>query len=278
MNAPAGLVESALFAGAAAFLSRHLRHLDKAATFFRSGPRRAPSPGRLRHHVRAASVAIVCLGAMGLVVSSLIPWDAPRRTVLLVSKVAGLALLTMLYPRIASVWLLRVKAEAIRLGRLVFTHESVPSVAAALILTVLVVMHAHWTYASYSRNPPDPYPFMRVLGNEEFRGRSFVTNSDDAAVWYFTRGWAYSISSALPASRGDAFHKYFADWKNYERYDNPDFYLCDYSRFTPWVNLVDHPGEGRKFHDCLEVADYLATTYGYPVVAQDPGYAVLALR
>ena len=124
---------------------------------------------------------------------------------MLVSTFGGLGLLAVFWPRVGCRWFLQWRA--------VLRHHSAPSLAAALFLAVMMLAHVSWNYRFYSVNRPRPYPFMRVLSQDQYWGRSFVTNNDDAAVWYVTRGWAYSISSAEPFYPAHAPQKYFADWK-----------------------------------------------------------------
>ena len=73
--------------------------------------------------------------------------------------------------------------------------------------------------------------------------------------------------------------RHFADWKNYDKYAKPDFYLCDNSRFRAYPVSLPEPARCiiPNACDCRDVAAYMERL-GYPTVFASEAYAISDLR
>jgi hypothetical protein len=271
-NPPTGLMEGILFAAVFGLLRKQASLVT--STVANKGRTTEEVPHRVASRVATQCVWIVCfsaswLGVAGLCVAGrLSPENADLIAVLTyTSSFALLGVAGVLYPR----------AVQRCVGNCLLHARFLSSATAAVFLALAAIAYAKTGHDYYRLNPPLRYPFATALQDPALHGHSFVTNNDDAAVWYFTKGWAYSLSGKLPDIPIEGGSRYFADWKNKEKYDHPEYYLCDHSRFAPKENRVRRP-DGTLFGDCAEVAEYLRQRHGYRIVASVPDFAIVALR
>jgi hypothetical protein len=154
-------------------------------------------------------------------------------------------------------------------------------IVSALGLGLVTALQLTWAVHGYEARPPQNYDYAQLLASPQFRGHSFVTNNDEAAVWAFTGSWAYATGSDLPVPPIRSSKALFVDGARTDRYEYPDYFLCDYNlRFIALVNRVVVPdaAPGTFFPSCQAVADYLTGSGAGDLIEAGPTFAIVSLR
>ena len=158
---------------------------------------------------------------------------------------AGAAILLALLPRLRTALGNALSRSLAAVGGLELQVTDQGARAAAGLAALLIAAQAGWFILSIIAQPPRPIPYAQVLERPEFRGKSFLSTSYEAIVWYSTGGWAY-MTPANPPPEGplSGRFRHFADWRDEAKYGRPDFYLCDNSRYAyvrPGMSIEGQP-------------------------------------
>ncbi len=154
---------------------------------------------------------------------------------------------------------------------------------AAAALVALASVQIGWLVVSIATQPPRPIPYAAVLEQPEFRGKSFLATTYEGVVWYSTRGWAYMpAANPPPAGPIGVRFRHFADWRDDAKYDRPDYYLCDNTRFAfipPGTSIEDAPRADMSCQKCTcrDVAATLASR-GHQTVIDRDDFSIVRFR
>lgn len=151
---------------------------------------------------------------------------------------------------------------------------------AALVLLAAGAGQLAWFVTSVRHSPPGPVPYASLLERPEYRGKSFLASSYEAIAWHATRGWTYMSPTNPPRLDPiDARFRHFADWAD-AKYDRPDYYLCDATRFSftpPGTSHTTAPAPAMSCAGtctCLDVVRHLAAS-GHSAEHAQAEYAII---
>lgn len=291
-NPPAGIVELLGFSFIFSFLSTALsrtaqafRHAKGIQLAIGAGKITKPACDRrgsgTAHQVRLLTFLCLALSVTGfgpvLIGPNIQAFDATPPITITISAIFFIAM--AYYPGLAAIDLLMLRDAHLALLRPDCVRAA--AVLMALGLGLVIGVQLIWYADDYRDRPAQNYDYAVVLENPPFRGHSFVTNNDEAAVWAFTRKWAYSTGSELPIVPVKSAHTLFADQKLTDRYDYPEYFLCDYDlQFIALVNRIAVPSArpGTFFPSCRAVAKYMAASGIGDLVKDGQDFAIIRLR
>jgi len=136
-----------------------------------------------------------------------------------------------------------------------------------------------WFVLSVAAHPPKPIAYAALLAGSDYRGKGILTTSYEAIAWYSTGGWAYMSPTNPP--RLDPISSRFrhlADWRNEEKYDRPDFFLCDNTPFSfvppgKSIEAAPVPMSCRRC-TCRDVASFLRQS-GHDVIVDRDDFSIV---
>jgi hypothetical protein len=138
----------------------------------------------------------------------------------------------------------------------------------AYAVVILLAACAAASLQAYIADPPNGPPYAVLLKQPQYQGASFLTSTYDGVVWSYTHGWTYMADENPP--RPDARYirfRHFADWTNDSKYERPQYFLCDNTKFGWW----------KPVGDCRDVAQAMAAR-GDSVIASYVPYALVKLN
>jgi len=161
----------------------------------------------------------------------------------------------------------------LRVAQYPLLRPVIPKLLFLLLVTGPLLASVHHYYSS----PPQYPPYADILRGDEFSGASFVTSNYEGVAWYFTRGWTMMAESNPPLELSTALRfRHFADWRNDEKYQNPDYYLCDRTGIFGWQKVVlDSCGVSEPC-DCTDAAAAMEAI-GHQSVIVSPTYSIVRM-